>query len=497
MGAGQEGRRAIVIGAGLGGIGAAASLAAAGWQVRVFEKNRHVGGKLNVLTQEGFSFDLGPSILTLPHIFEQLFARGGRRLADYVSLQALRPHWRNRFEDGTELDLYPTAAETRAANPTLTARDEQDLQAFLDYSRALYEACRPSYLEAGLDTLGEMVRHHGIWSSVWDFDLFRTVDGGVARRVHNPYLRDILNFFVKYVGSSPYAAPAVLNLMVHVQAEYDLWYVDGGLGRLAAGLARLLADLGVAVTCGAEVAALLHEGGTACGVRLDDGTEARADVVISNMEVVPFYRHLAGVPERELVAFDRFAPACSGLVLHLGLDREYPDLAHHNFFYSANPREHFASVFARGELPTDPTLYVVAPKRTDPTQAPAGCENLKVLPHIPPVQEPPFAAADYDALRERVLDKLERLGLADLRAHIVVEQKWVPEDIEALYRSHRGAIYGVVSDRWRNQGFKIPKQSDRFRQLWFVGGSVNPGGGMPMALLSGQHVADRILAAGT
>jgi len=136
---------------------------------------------------------------------------------------------------------------------------------------------------------------------------------------------------------------------------------------------------------------------------------------------------------------------------------------------------------------------LVAPTRTDPSQAPPGCENLKILPHIPYLQDPPFTATDYGQLKERVLDKLERMGLDGLRQHIVVQQMWTPEDIERIYYSHRGAIYGVVSHRWKNLGFKAPKKSDRFENLFFVGGSVNPGSGMPMALLSGQQVADRIL----
>ncbi len=485
---------ALVIGAGLGGIGAAASLASAGWRVTVLEKNRHVGGKLNVLEDQGFRFDLGPSILTLPGVFERLFERSRRDFHDYVSVRTLRPHWQNRFEDGTIVKLYPTAAETVAKNALLGPDDEADLDRFLGYSRDLYEAARPGYFDKGLDTLGEMVRFYGVRSSLRDFDVFGTVHRGVERRVRNPYLRDILDFFIKYVGSSPYDAPAVLNLMAHVQSTYDLWYVDGGLGRLAAGLARLLDDLGVEVRLGAEAAELICEGRTVKGVRLADGSVLSAPVVISNMEVLPCYRRLAAVPEARLRGLAKFAPACSGLVLHLGLDRTYPFLSHHNFFYSSDPREHFRSVFHEHRLPEDPTLYVVAPARTDATQAPPRSENLKILPHIPFVQDPPFGEQAYAALRERVLDKLERMGLTDLRKHIVYEHRWVPEDIERLYYSHRGAIYGVVSDRRLNLGFKAPKKSTLFEHLWFVGGSVNPGGGMPMALLSGQQVADRLLA---
>jgi diapolycopene oxygenase len=484
----------IVIGAGLGGIGAAVSLATKGRQVTIFEKNAHVGGKLNLLQENGFSFDLGPSILTMPQVFEQLFSRAGRRFTDYVKLQSPRPHWRNFFEDGSVINLYPSAAETVANTEGLGPEDEQDLERFLAYSRRLYEKCKPSYFELGLDSVWEMVRHHGIIPSLRGFDLWASMDAGVGRHVHHRHLRDVLDFFVKYVGSSAFDAPAVLNLLAHVQSAFGLWYVEGGLYRLALGLHRLLQDVGVAVHLESEVEEILHEGRRVLGVRLTDGTRHEADVVVSNMEVVPAHHRLLGESKHQLRRFRRFEPACSGLVLHLGVDREYPHLAHHNFFFSGNTKEHFRSVFHRKELPEDPTIYLVAPARTDPTQAPPGCENLKILPHIPHVQDSPFSAQQYQALRERVLDKLERMGLDDLRQHIMTEQMWVPEDIERLYYSNRGAIYGVVSDRLKNLGFKAPKHSDRFDNLWFVGGSVNPGGGMPTSLLSGQQAADRILA---
>lgn len=490
------GSKAIVIGAGLGGIGASVSLAAAGWEVEVFEKNARAGGKLNLLQRDGFSFDLGPSILTMPQIFERLFGCAGRRMADYLEIQAVTPHWRNFFEDGTRIDLHVSAEATVAASPSLGPEDRVDLENFLAYSRRLYEACEPGYFGLGLDTVGEMVRHHGLVSSLFDFDLLSTMDAGVGRRVRNRHLREVLDFFVKYVGSSAFHAPGVLNLLAHVQSEFGLWYVRGGLYNLARGLARLMADAGVKLHTGTEVVGIVCEGGRAAGVRLADGSERRADVVVSNMEVVPAHRRLLGEGEAELRRFDKFEPACSGLVLHLGVDRVYPQLAHHNFFFSGNPREHFETVFRRRQLPGDPTIYLVAPTRSDPSQAPPGCDNLKILPHIPYIQDPPFGPEDYRRLRDRVLDKLERMGLTGLRRHVVVEHMWTPEDIERLYFSNRGAIYGVVSDRWKNWGFKAPKKSDRWAGLWFVGGSVNPGGGMPMALLSGQMVADRILKSG-
>jgi diapolycopene oxygenase len=180
--------------------------------------------------------------------------------------------------------------------------------------------------------------------------------------------------------------------------------------------------------------------------------------------------------------------------VHLGLDRVYPQLAHHNFFYSGNLHQHFRRVFRDRKLPDDPTIYLVASTRSDPSRAPVSCDNIKILPHIPPIYPNiPYSREDYISLKEICLDKLERMGLTDLRKHIIVEDFWTPFDIEARYASNRGSIYGVVCDRRNNFAFKAPKQSSHFSNLFFVGGSVNPGAGMPMVTLSGQHVARMIV----
>jgi diapolycopene oxygenase len=219
-----------------------------------------------------------------------------------------------------------------------------------------------------------------------------------------------------------------------------------------------------------------------------------ADYVVSNMEVIPAAEQLLQEPAHKMKCLQRFEPSCSGIVLHLGLNRVYPQLAHHNFFYSADQSRHFRRVFREKRMPDDPTIYLVAPTRTDPTQAPPGCDNLKILPHIPYRNDQhPYTRDDCIALKGSCLGKLERMGLTDLRKHIIVEDFWTPFDIEERYLSNRGSIYGVVSDMRKNFAFKAPKRSADYHNLFFVGGSVNPGGGMPMVTLCGQHVARLIL----
>jgi diapolycopene oxygenase len=254
-------------------------------------------------------------------------------------------------------------------------------------------------------------------------------------------------------------------------------------------------ELGISVHLNSEVSEIRRENGRVTGL-VANGRFHPADVVVSNMEVIPACQALLREDQSLIASLERtLEPACSGLVIELGLDCQYPQLAHHNFFFSGHQKEHFAKVFERHELPDDPTIYLVAASKTDPTVAPPGCDCLKILPHIPYIDdEHPLKHQDYSALKERVLNKLERMGLKDLWKHIVFEHFWTPHDIRAQYNSNKGSIYGVVSDRWKNLAFKAPKQSARYPNLFFVGGSVNPGGGMPMVVLCGQNVAKKIVA---
>ncbi len=485
-------QKIVVIGSGLGGLACAAYLAAEGHQVDIYEKNNQVGGKLNILEREGFKFDLGPSIFTMPHIFHELFAKANKDMDDYFTLKPVLPHWRNFFEDGKIIDLIPFDKKNKFRVTNVEEIDKRQLEAFLTYSKDLYDRVEEGYFSKGLDTLKGNLQEYGGVSLLKDFNAYSDMDSQVRKYIDNPYLVHILNFFVKYVGSSPYNAPALLNLLPYIQYEFGLWYVEGGMYNLARGLERLLLELGVNIHLNSEVVKIKTDKHQAESIRLSGGEEVAADFIVSNMEAIPAYEKLLDVKKSVLRKLEKFEPTCSGLVIHLALKKEYSQLAHHNFFYSNNPKKHFKSVFEDKKLPGDPTIYLVAPTRTDKTLAPEGHDNLKILPHIPYLSED-SNLEDYQDLKEKIYLKLERMGLKDLRENILFEEILTPFDIQEMYYSNKGSIYGVISDKNKNLGLKIPKKSSEYDNLYFVGGSVNPGGGMPMVTLSGINTGKAII----
>ena len=488
-------KKVLVIGGGLGGLSAAISLAQSGYDVSLYERNDHLGGKLNRLEQDGFGFDLGPSILTMPHIFEKMFAASGKVMSDYVPIVRLEHQWRSFFPNGNVIDLHENLDQMLEKNTTLTQNDMDEYKELLRYSEKLYRITEEGYFQKGFDTTKEVMNHHGIFKSIRGFDLGSTMYGAINKRISNPQFRDMLSYFIKYVGSSAYDAPAILNMMIYMQYSQGVWYVQGGMHLLARGLVTLAEEVGVKFFTNQGILQLQKENRKITGAILESGEKVTADYYIANMEVIPVYEKLLNENQSFIRKLkDKFEPASSGMVIHVGVRKTYPQLGHHNFFFSENLKRQMEKIFHKHELPDDPTIYLVNVNKTDPTQTKSGFENLKILPHIPYIQDNPFTKEDYEAFAEKVLIKLEKMGLEGLRENIVTKDIWTPEDIERHYLSDRGSIYGTVSHKKKNKGFKHRKQSVLYDNLYFVGGTVNPGGGMPMVTLSGQQVRDKIVS---
>jgi len=483
-----------VIGGGLGGLSAAIRLSADGHDVTVLEQNERIGGKLNRREMEGYVFDTGPSILTMPWVLEQLFASASKRLSDYVQLVRVEPQWRTFFEDGTELDIAGDLPTLIAQLSRVSERDAAALPAFFQYVARLYHLSSKGFYKKSLGGLSDLRKLHGL-PELLAMDPRHVVNDATERYLADPHLRQLFNFFVMYIGSSPYAAPAIISQLVYVQLGLGIYYVQGGMYQIAEAMGRLLAEQGATVRTDCAVNRVTYEGARATGVELKTGEKIAADVVVCNLEAIPAHRTLLAEHPRaqaKVAEFAKYAPTVSGHVLLLGVDKRYEGLAHHNFFFSRDAGREFQDIFEQGRVTEDPTVYVGIASRSDPSQAPAGCDNWFVLTHVPPLRAGESFEPWRNRYRDLVLDKLERMAAPGLRSHIRCEQHFIPDDLETLYGSNGGSIYGVVSDKKRNGGFKIPSRSDILENLYFVGGTTHPGGGVPMVTLSGQLTADLI-----
>lgn len=503
----------VVIGGGLAGLSAAVELLSAGARVTLVERNDHLGGKMNVLSERGFTFDMGPTILTMPNVLRGILTRAGRRVSDSIDLVRLDPQWRCLYEDGTRIDLLERvdamSASLDRSFPGSPGVGE-GWRSFIEYSRRMLRLSEKVFFYRDLGGIADMMRTR----PPADLALLRDI---AAMRLHStmartadlwlrePHIRQLAEHFLQYVGSSPFLAPAILTLIAAAQVDQGCWYAMGGTRSVARSLERVLREdpARATIITGTGVRRILSarsgSATRATGVELDDGRVLPADMVVSNADVQRTNGILvggsAGAAARAAIA-RRATPACSGVVLYLGLDRGYDHLLHHDFLFSNDSQREFDDIYRRGEPTEDPTLYLCAPSRTDPSQAPAGGEALYVLVHTPylrPHHDWRTPGGLVDRYRATIIAKLKRFGMEDIERRIVVERRLTPNDIERMYSAEGGAIYGLASHGRLGGGFKPRNRSQVLSNLYLAGGSVNPGPGVPMVLMSGVTAAWSLL----
>lgn len=487
-----------VVGGGLGGLAAAVTLAARGLRVVLFERGPGTGGKAARLEADGFTFDVGPTIVTLPSVLRRLFAEAGQRLEDHLDLVALSPQWRAFFPGGETLDLVPEveamAGRVEALAGAAAGRGYVEL---LERARRLHELSAAYAFWRPIGGLGDVLRQRprGRASLLQDLvavGLHRTAAGLVRSYVPDERVAQMLDHFVQYVGSAPDMSPAVLCGIAHMQTAEGVHYPRGGAAAVARALEGLLDRQGVERRLGAGVARiLLDDAGRAAGVETDGGERVPLAAVVSNADAAVTHGQLVGGRAARAFEARGHEPACSGVVLYLGLSRAYEQLLHHNFVFSRDPRAELEQVFRRGEPADDPTCYVCAPARTDPSVAPPGGDALYVLVHTPYRRDHHDWRRLLPGYRRTILAALARTaGLEDLEGRIVTERVMTPDDIERRFSVPRGAIYGLASHGRLRGGFKPSNRSEAVPGLYLAGGSAHPGPGMPMALMSGWIAAD-------
>jgi phytoene desaturase len=503
-------KHVAVIGGGVGGLAASIRLAAAGARVSLFEKNPRVGGKLNLREiphphrphDRPFRFDTGPSLLTLPFVFEQLFAAAGEKLADHLDLIQLDPIARFIWADGSQFELKALPPDTeqelvRFANEELPGwrnvaaqgRNIWDLTADL----FLYHSPEQSLRGDGFNPRKAL----SMLTVPLRIGMFRRFSRLIDRHISNQKLREVLYQYATYSGASPFRAPATLAVIPFAEQNFGGWYPRGGMYRIAEALESIARKLGVVIRTETPVSSVIVENATVRGLQLSSGEAIESDAVLANSDVVYTYRNLIPAKDRRKYndkTLNRLEPGGSGMVLLLGVDGTYPQLAHHTKFMPADYTSDLTAMFETKTVPTDPCIYVCASTRTDSTQAPDGCENLFILASAPAIDGRLDWTTEGPRYRDQLIDTLERrFGLTDLRKRIVVERHFTPADLQSIYNANAGSIYGIGSNSRRSAFLRPPNRDRDVRNLYFAGGATHPGGGLPLVTLSGKIAAELIM----
>ena len=488
----RPGPHAVVIGSGFGGLAAAVRLGARGWRVTVLERLDQPGGKARVHRVDGYTFDAGPTVITAPHLFEELWALAGRRLADDVDLRPVTPFYRIRFDDGSHFDVCGQAATMRAAVARLAPGDVEGYERFLQTSRRIFEVGFEQLAHQPFDRWADMAR---VLPDLLRLQAWRSVYGLAARHVRDPKLRVVLTFQSLLVGGNPFTTTSVYCLIAALERRWGVHFPIGGTGQLVRGLVGLIEGQGGHVRCNAGVAEILVERGAACGVRLESGERIGADIVVCNADSATTYRKLLpGVQRRRWT--DRRIEAARysmGLfVWYFGTRRRYDTLAHHTIVLAPRYRELLDDIFRRHHLADDFSLYLHRPTATDPSLAPPGCDAFYVLAPVPHLGSGTDWRVQAEPLRAAIQRRLQDTLLPGLDREITASLMLTPQQMQDDFGAFRGAAFGLEPVLTQSAWFRPHNRSEEVERLFLVGAGTHPGAGLP-GVLSSARVLDSLV----
>ena len=482
----------MVIGSGFGGLAAAIRLGARGYRVTVLEKQSAPGGRASVHRQDGFTFDAGPTIITAPFLFEELWQLCGRRLADDVELKALSPFYRIRFNDGERFDCSGDAAAMRAEVQRLAPADVEGYERFMRACEAIYRVGFEQLGHVPFSSWKDMAR---VLPDMVRLQSYRSIYSLAAAHVRDERLRFALSFHPLFVGGNPFSVTSIYGLIAHLERHHGVHFAMGGTGRLVRGMVGLIEGQGGAVRCDSEVRAITLQGRTATGVRLASGDELRADIVVSNADAAWTYRYLLPAPVRRRWTDRRIDSArysMSLFVWYFGTRRQYPEVPHHTIVLGPRYRELLKDIFERKVVADDFSLYLHRPTATDPSLAPPGCDTFYVLSPVPHLQSGTDWPAKAEAYRRAIAQRLSTTLLPGLEDEVITSRLMTPQDFQDDLLSFRGAAFGMEPVLSQSAWFRPHNRSEDVERLYLVGAGTHPGAGVP-GVLSSARVLDALV----
>ena len=493
-------QKVIIIGSGFGALGAAARLAARGYDVEIFEKRDQPGGRAYVYEQDGFKFDGGPTVITAPFMFDDIFAAAGRRREEYVEFTPLDPFYRIFDHTGRAFDYNDDpefiADQIRQWNPD----DADGYHRFMQSTQAIFQKGFVELADQPFLTVGDMLR---VAPDLIRLQSHKSVYRYVSQFIESEFLRRCFTFHPLLIGGNPFDSSSIYAMIHYLEREWGIHYVMGGTGALVNALVQLIEELGGRFHFNAEVAEIIVDGRRATGIRLADGTTHRADHVISNADVAWTYLNMIPSQARGLRNSDtRYRRltrySMSLVVIYFGTKKLYRhdgQLAHHNIILSERYQGLLADIFKAKQLPSDFSLYLHMPTLTDPTIAPDGHESFYVLSPVPHLGADVDWATAAKPYRDSIMQFLEDNYLPDLQANIVSEHMIDPRHFESTLNSHLGAAFSIEPVLTQSAWFRPHNRSEDFDNLYFVGAGTHPGAGLPGVLSSSKIAEDLIVAA--
>ena len=485
--------RIVVIGSGFGGLAAAIRLRAQGHDVTVVEQRDQAGGRAYVYTQDGFTFDGGPTIITAPWLIDELFALAGKTTADHVRIVPIDPFYRIRFEDGSVFtyngDRAALLEQIRAFSPA----DEKGYLEFVKQSEAVFETGM-ALIDKPFGKITDLLK---MLPDLIRLRADRSVAGMTNRFIKDDRLRQVFSFHPLLVGGNPFQTTSIYTLIHHLEQKWGVWFAMGGTGKLVEALVRLFADLGGTLRLSTKVSEIVIDdrSGRATGVRLASGEVIAADAVVSNGDVAFTYKHLVAPRYRRKNTDRRIETldySMSLFVIYFGTDRRYDDIAHHEILMGPRYKELLRDVFDAKTLSKDFSLYLHRPTATDPSLAPPGCDSWYVLSPVPHLGGSTDWAKAAQPYRDAIIAYLEERYMPGLSQHIVSEMRIDPVHFRDTLSSHLGSAFSVQPTLTQSAWFRPHNQSEDVPNLFFAGAGTHPGAGLPGVLSSGKIVAELI-----
>ena len=486
-------KKALIIGAGIAGIATAIRLAIKGYQVDVFEANNYPGGKLSEFEQQGFRFDAGPSLFTMPQYVDELFTLAGKNPRDFFNYQKLDVVCRYFYEDGTILNAYADEEQFAAEVNRETGESAGTVKKYFKNSANIYSITNHVFLERSLHRLKTYL-HGDTVRSVFRFpqiDAFRSMHRANQSFFKDKRLTQFYNRYATYNGSNPYTAPATLNVIPHLEQHFGAYFPEGGMYSIVSSLVKLAESLGVIFHYNSPVEEIILEKHIAQAIKVK-GELIPADIIVSNMDVwFTYHKLLKQHPHlfpKKILKQER---SSSALIFYWGINKQFARLNLHNIFFSNDYKAEFDHIWQQKNIYQDPSVYLNISSKYKPDDAPQGSENWFVM-----INAPANTGQDWDSLiksaRQNIITKLSRILGEDINSLILSESILDPRAIENKTSSYQGSLYGTSSNSQFAAFLRHANRSSSLKNLYFCGGSVHPGGGIPLCLLSAKIVSDLV-----